>query len=513
MASTATTMPFELHLSSPIGILASILVLTAIAVLYTAVYNAYFHPLSHIPGPFLARASPIPYALRIRSGNILPWVQKLHEQYGEVVRVAPTELSFISGETAWQDIYGFRIGKHKTGAYLKDRSWYSPAPNGVYSLISSDEATHSRMRRNLSHAFSDKALREQERLVQGLVDLLVQKLHEQLEEGGDVDLMRWYNYATFDIIADLTFGEPLYCLRDKDYHPWVNMVYASAKAIGLLAVRRRYRMFDYYDRFWNLFQDSTASITTRKEFFKRSSEKVTARLEKDADRPDFMSFITESQQKAEKAMTRDEIDSNAVLMLIAGSETTATLLTGVTYLLLKNPDAYAKLVREIRGRFKSQSEITIDEVNKLEYMIACLQEGLRYYPPVPTGFPRTVPKEGDRISGYYVPGGTSVYVSQHATNHSTRNYTDPDAYVPERWLGDEKYAGDRRETLNPFSFGPRNCLGKNLAYAEMRLIVAKVLFNFDIELVHKDLDWLKDQKLFTLWQKPSLMVRLRAVRN
>jgi cytochrome P450 len=57
----------------------------------------------------------------------------------------------------------------------------------------------------------------------------------------------------------------------------------------------------------------------------------------------------------------------------------------------------------------------------------------------------------------------SVYVSQHTANHSPRNYTDPDAYIPERWLGvdaPERYKDDNRAATQPFSFGPRNCLGK-----------------------------------------------------
>jgi cytochrome P450 len=153
-------------------------------------------------------------------------------------------------------------------------------------------------------------------------------------------------------------------------------------------------------------------------------------------------------------------DANAQTFLIAGSETTATTLSGATYLLAKNPEVYAKLVDEIRSRFTSQAEITIDEVNTLPYLIAVFQEALRYYPPVATGFPRVVPKGGDTISGHYMPEGTAVYVSQHAAYHSERNYKDPEAFVPERWLGDEKYKDDKRETWNPFSFGPRNCLGK-----------------------------------------------------
>lgn len=127
---------------------------------------------------------------------------------------------------------------------------------------------------------------------------------------------------------------------------------------------------------------------------------------------------------------------NAQTILAAGSETTATLLSGVTFLLLKNPSVHARLIQEIRGRFNSAGEITFAAVEKLEYTIAVLQEALRYYPPVPTGFPRVAPRGGDTVSGRYMPEGTVVYVSQHATNHSPRNFTEPDSFLPERWLGD-----------------------------------------------------------------------------
>ncbi|CAO2654499.1 Nn.00g112320.m01.CDS01 [Neocucurbitaria sp. VM-36] len=484
-------------------------------VLYTCIYNILFHPLKHIPGPLSARACGIPYALRMRSGDIIPWIKELHERYGDAVRVAPNEVSFISAETAWPDIYGFRTGKYKdTGAYLKDRSWFPMPLNKTWSIIAAGEEEHSRMRRNLSHAFSDKALRQQETLVQSYVDLLVQRLGGNAAEGKDVDIMRWYNYTTFDIIADLSFGEPLYCLRDSQYHKWVNMVFASLKAVALIATRDKYPLFGYYDKAKSLFKDNKGPMRAREEFFQMAHDKVERRLEKGVEeRPDFFNFIIKNQETEAKALSRPEMDSNAIIFLVAGSETTATTLTGATYLLLKTPQAYAKLVHEIRRRFNSQAEITIEEVNKLDYMIACLQEGLRHYPPVPTGFPRVVPPAGGTISGHYIAGGTSVYVSQHATYHSTRNFRDPDAYVPERWLGDERYKDDNRDAVNPFSFGPRNCLGKNLAYAEMRLIVAKLLFNFDLELVHKDQEWTKEQKVFTLWEKPSLMVKLKPVQR
>lgn len=397
----------------------------------------------------------------MRNGDIVPWIQKQHDKYGDAVRLAPGEVSFISAETAWSDIYGFRTGKYKhTGAYLKDRTWFQRPLNGVYSIILADEADHSRMRRNLAHAFSDKALRDQEILLQQYVDLLVHRLGEQAAANKPIDMARWYNFTTFDIIADLTFGEPLYCLRDSEYHSWVKMVFASVKVIGLNAVKAKYPIFALIDKVKSMRVDNGLIHRMRVVFFNLVHDKVQRRLDSEKERPDFFSFIIANHEKGDKGMSRGEMDSNSIVLMLAGSETTATALSGCTYLLLKNPAAYAKLVHEIRSKFRTGNDITVEEVNKLEYMIACQQEGLRYYPPVPTGFPRVVPSGGDHISGHYVSEGTAVYVSQHATNHSERNYKNADDYVPERWLGGDEWKDDKREGLNPFSFGPRNCLGK-----------------------------------------------------
>lgn len=350
----------------------------------------------------------------------------------------------------------------------------APPINGVYSIIASGEEDHARMRRNLSHAFSDKALRSQESLIQEYVNLLVRQLDERAEAKIPIDIMRWYNYTTFDIITDLAFGEPLYCLRDDRYHDWVDMTFMAIKITGSLATRNKYIFFKFLDKIKSLFTDSEALSRKRVEFFNMAHEKVERRLKKGVEeRPDFFNFIIQNQEKEKQALTRAEMDSNAVVFLVAGSETTATTLSGVTYLLLKHPETYNKLVHEIRSTFKSLEEIKVDEVNKLGYLMAVLQEGLRYYPAVPTGFPRVVPPGGGEISGHFIPEGTSVYISQYHSNHSPRNFKDPDAFVPERWMGDERYKDDNRETVNPFSFGPRNCLGKKYVSRLNRFILIK----------------------------------------
>jgi cytochrome P450 len=107
-------------------------------------------------------------------------------------------------------------------------------------------------------------------------------------------------------------------------------------------------------------------------------------------------------------MTQEEIKATSGILIIAGSETTATLLSGATLLLLKNPAAFIKAVDEVRMTFHRASEITFAAVNvKLPYLNACLEEALRLYPPVPSVLPRRTGPEGDIINGRFVPPDVS----------------------------------------------------------------------------------------------------------
>ena len=124
---------------------------------------------------------------------------------------------------------------------------------------------------------------------------------------------------------------------------------------------------------------------------------------------------------------------------------------------------------------------------------------------------RITSPQGNVIAGKFVPGGTSVSVSHWSCYHSADNFLDPYKFVPERWLGDERYIDDNKRALQPFSLGPRNCLGTNLAYAEMRVILARLLWNFDIELCEESNNWAEGIKVFMIYQRPPLRVKLTPV--
>ncbi|KAL2286225.1 hypothetical protein FJTKL_07030 [Diaporthe vaccinii] len=157
----------------------------------------------------------------------------------------------------------------------------------------------------------------------------------------------------------------------------------------------------------------------------------------------------------------DKLVMNASVLIVAGSETTATVLSGVTFLLLSQPDKLARVTDEVRNAFESEDDITMAKASQLDYMLACLEETMRLYPPVPIGMPRIVPKGGRIISGSYVPENTHVAIWHRALYRNPAYFTDPNSFCPERFLGDPRFAGDERELLQPFHVGKRNCIGRS----------------------------------------------------
>ncbi|OAP64204.1 hypothetical protein AYL99_00176 [Fonsecaea erecta] len=472
------------------------------------IYNVYFHPLRHIPGPKWTVFSEIPYTKTILQGNAVWEINRLHKKYGPVVRVAPNQVAFLTTDS-WKAIYGFRQGL-KDG-YEKDMHFFPPPLSGERGLVMALAKDHGRQRRVFSHAFAENSLRQQEPILRKYSDLLMQRLHQQVDSPtkGVVDIVSWFNFATFDAIADLTYGEPYGCLEKSTYDPIVALTFAAFYAMAFNDAQLR---IPWLKHFMGYFVPREV-ISQRESLMNFNIRKVERRLAMETQRDDFMTSAADALQK--NVLSLAEIQSCAQIFIVAGSETTATTLSATVYLTLSHPEVYKRVTEEVRSSFPHVEEINITTINsRLQYMLAVLNETLRIYPPVPTGFGRIVPKGGDVISGFFIPEGTSVYVSQYASNHCQEYFYKPDEFLPERWLGGEQFKNDNHNVFQPFSTGPRNCIGKNLAILEMRMILATLLWNFDLELLRDDGGaWLSEQKVFSLWSKGPLQIRLKPVKR
>lgn len=247
-------------------------------------------------------------------------------------------------------------------------------------------------------------MKQQQPLIQGYVDLLISRLRERCKEGAQ-NMVTWYNWTTFDLIGHLAFGEPFGCLEDQKTHPWILAVFGNIKAALIFNLLRRFKV-----DFIIPYLVSKDLQELRKANFMYGVERIDRRVKEGSTGEGgfFDDVLGKSDAEKGTGMTQDEMVVNATFLILAGSETTATLLSGLTWLMLINPEVLQKVTAEVRGAFKTESEIDITSVSNLEYMLACLNEGLRLYPPVPVQIPRMAPAEGGMVCGQWVPPGVSL---------------------------------------------------------------------------------------------------------
>lgn len=146
------------------------------------------------------------------SGRYPHLIKKLHDKYGTVVRTGPNQLSYCSA-TSWKDIYGHVAGRKQ---FLKSDFYDDDTPKNVVNTR--DPHQHGKMRRLLSNGFSAKALAEQEILVHQYVDKFIGQLNVYATGKQGEEMVKWYNFTTFDIIGDLAFGDPFGSLEDGLLH-------------------------------------------------------------------------------------------------------------------------------------------------------------------------------------------------------------------------------------------------------------------------------------------------------
>ncbi|XP_014551167.1 hypothetical protein COCVIDRAFT_42475 [Bipolaris victoriae FI3] len=449
----------------------------------TCVYNICFHPLRKYPGPKLAAATGLVFFYKMLRGDEVAFEHAMHQKYGEVVRLGPDRLTYIAPE-AWKDIAGAGAGKRLENT--KDATTLGPNIHGDSTMGAMyDTAIHRARRRIYAPAFSDRgALKQQEPLFLGYLNSLKRLMKEKATNEPDtgMDISRYLNFLTFDVMADLTFGEPLGLLEKSEYTPWVASMFGHLLVISIGRVKREYKLFD---KLLSIVMPKGAKEKAY-EHYNHSADRVGKRLARGIDigKPDIWKLVMERNENGSINLSKREMTADAASFMFAGTETSATTLSGLLYLLLKNPEKNAT---------------TPD------------RKALRIYPAAPLALFRVTPKGGNMICGELIPERTRVAVPHYAAYHSALNFKDPDSFIPERWLPGTEYESDRKGAFQPFSCGSRNCIGQNLANHETRTTVAHLIWHFDFELCPESANWI-DQKVHMVWVKPPLMVKLKYVR-
>lgn len=221
--------------------------------------------------------------------------------------------------------------------------------------------------------------------------------------------------------------------------------------------------------------------------------RVASRLENpDIGRVDLLARLMEGKDATGEKLGREELTAEALTQLIAGSDTTSNTSCAILYYVLRTPHVLPKLQRELDEAI-GEGVPSYDSVKDLKYLENVIQETMRIHSTSSLGLPRLVPGVSPEnpnpkpvvIAGHKFPPGTTLSVPAYTIHHLKSLWgEDADEFVPERWE-EGKVTQKQKDAFIPFSYGPRACVGRNVAEMELKCIVATVVRNFECRDEHE----------------------------
>lgn len=204
---------------------------------------------------------------------------------------------------------------------------------------------------------------------------------------------------------------------------------------------------------------------------------------------------------ADESMTDDLVRDQLLTMLIAGHDTSTAMMAWTWYLLGSHPDALDAVQAEIDAVI-GDSQPAGEQMHALAYTERVVKETLRLYPPIHIG--NRMAKTDIALNGYEIPRGSRVMYSIYTTHRDETHWDNPDAFDPERFC---PHARHKRPALSyvPFGGGPRNCIGAAFSQIEAKVIAARVLQQYELELLPQDVH---AHMGATLEPRPGVMMRV-----
>lgn len=324
---------------------------------------------------------PFLYRNCLRGSFSVSEVNGLHERYGPIVRIGPNHLS-VDGTVGWEPLYG--SGRGSKTECEKQKGFFAPFDKD--SLINASKAVHRRLRKALMPGFTPVSLRRRGHVIENYTNVLMDQLGKLAESRETFDIGKWLNMATFDIIVHLVLGTRFGCLEKGEYQEWSSMLPYHFRAAALR------RALSEYPPLYTIVETLGLSNDVKKEaeLFGGIHTTVANALQQDSDAKvadALISDVTLDGEDDGSRISSEEFATSCITILLAGSESTAATITGLTYFLHHNPEQKQRLQEEL-SFFADRSGINNESVRNLAYLNACINETLRLYTPVTDPPPR-----------------------------------------------------------------------------------------------------------------------------
>ncbi|KAI0382256.1 cytochrome P450 [Hypomontagnella monticulosa] len=441
--------------------------------LFVMLYNlSPLHPLSHIPGPLLARASFLPefYYDFVKYGKYTKQIQRMHDEYGPIIRINPNEVHCNDIEFV-DEIYTTSSRKRNKPLHLIR----GVATQGT-AFGTVDHGLHRYRRGPVAKFFSRSMIAKLENEVHGLAQALCDKLLSSLDDE-PFDTVIAYSCFTSDVISSYCFGESFGFLDQKGWYPNFHR-----PEMGVLSPVYAFRFFPFLERIYGLGnyfinylpEDTAYLIRTLTVDVPNKVQKAQHEIDSGLtrDRPTVLHHMLQLEIYQKKHL---DPTGEAAALLGAGTVTTSWTLAVITYHLLDKPELLAKLTQELEQNIEDPKHLPpLSVLENLPYLHAVIQEGLRLSYGVSARSSR-VPTDEDlvyrgeweeRKVEHTIPRGYAIGMSCVITHHDESIFPDSYSFIPERWL-DQSSIKKLERGMFAFSKGSRTCLGVNLAMCEL----------------------------------------------
>ncbi|KAL6229443.1 hypothetical protein BDW75DRAFT_245730 [Aspergillus navahoensis] len=483
---SGSMLSLKLPFSLPVWALLLLLVL--LYIFYIVTTRLLLSPIRHIPGPTLAALSFWPefYFDVIQRGQYFRRIDKMHQKYGTIVRINPFEIH-IQDPSFYPVLY--------TGPTRRRHKW--PWAARMFGNNTSAFATvrheHHRLRRSaLNPLFSRSAIQRLTPQMQHTLAQLCDRLDSFAFTGNDVDLGIALTAFAADVITEYCFGQSLGLIgKDNFGKEWIEVVNAPSE-LGhlvkqcpwiLVACRWAPRALV------RALMPGVALLYQIQEIMSAQIQPLVDRAattaEDKAARPltVFDSLLSSTLPQNEKTVGR--LRGEGQTLIGAGTLTTGNALKMILFHVLDNPNILRKLRAEVDGALGNVNILGMPDTTHLErlpYLSACIKEGLRMSYGV-THRLQLIAEEPLICSGVTIPAGTPVGMTSIFMHDSPAVFPEPREFRPERWLEtDVETVQAMNRHFVPFSKGSRMCLGMNLAYAEIYLVLAVLFRRYEIFL-------------------------------
>ncbi|KAL4896719.1 cytochrome P450 [Aspergillus ambiguus] len=487
----------------------ALLLVLAASGLFIYTVGRYFKDpkkLRRFPAPSFAAFSPLWSMWHSWTCTQYKVIDAVHKRLGPVVRISPNHISFTHPD-AYKDIYGH-------GTSLVKDDFYSHLGGGNPSMAQATvKAVHSSKRRSLAHIFSAKEITAMEPRVIKSVEHLCAAIRVKAAGGslgpgdkypvtdGTFDARPWLNMLSYDAVSSMLFSNDFgFLLKGNDMCPSVDGT-GARKLVPAMdsfhsASRFNTAMAQLPLPLYRLGRKLLFFVHGNQQgsdFAGMSRAQVQHRLENEPSQRDLFScFPLQPTPKRPDPMSVDEVVAECATMLDAGNDTTQTTLANCVYHLASNPEKQRKLYESLTAvvpeDYSASKVLPTSILQNVPYLRAVLEENWRCRPPVARGLPRRTTGQGATIAGHFIPAGVTVSAPIYTLHRNETLFRKPLEFIPERWMPEEEFGRDEVEAENlktyciPFSIGPRACIGRNLAYMEVSIVIAALVLNFEWEM-------------------------------